>query len=96
LRIMGHAALWLGLVVSIGEWKKPWVFRLISAYPLALIAGGFVMKVRIRIETELEWGECRSHEIGIIERCSIDPSEDGLGISLVEGKAILKEVQRAV
>ena len=36
------------------------------------------MKVRIRIETELEWGECRSHEIGIIERCSIDPSEGRL------------------
>ena len=54
------------------------------------------MKVRIRIETEFGWGECRSHEIGVIERCCIDPSEDGLGISLAEGKSILKEVQRAV
>jgi len=53
------------------------------------------MKVRIKIETEFGWGECRSHEIGVIERCSIDPSEDSLGISLAEGKSILKEVQRA-
>jgi len=54
------------------------------------------VKVRISIETEFGWGECRSHEIGVIERCCIDPSEDGLGISLAEGKLILKEVQRAV
>jgi len=51
------------------------------------------MKVRIRIETEFGWGECRSHEIGVVERRSIDASADDLGLSLAEGKSILKEIQ---
>jgi hypothetical protein len=76
--------------------ERPCGFRLISAYLFAFVAGGFVMKVRIRIETEFGWGERRSHEIGVIERSSIDASEDSLGISLAEGKSILEEVQRAV
>ena len=49
------------------------------------------MKVRIRIVTEFGWGERRSHEIGVIERSSIDASEDSLGISLADGKSILEE-----
>jgi len=76
--------------------EKHWGLELNSVYPVGFVAGGFVVKVRIRIETEFGWGECRSHEIGVIERCCIDASEDGLGISLAEGKSILKEVQRAV
>lgn len=65
--------------------EKLWGPKLISVYPDSFDAGGFDVKVRIRIETEFGWGECRSHEIGVIERCSIDPSEDNLGISLAEG-----------
>jgi len=65
--------------------EKPWGFALNSVYPVGFVAGGFVVKVRIRIETEFGWGECRSHEIGVIERCCIDPLEDDIGISLAEG-----------
>ena len=54
------------------------------------------MKIRIRIETEFGWGERRVHAIGGLERSSIDASEAGLGLSLAEGKSILKEIQRAV
>lgn len=54
------------------------------------------MKVRIRIETEFGWGERRLHEIGGLERSSIEASEASLGLSLTEGKSILKEIQRAV
>ncbi len=63
--------------------EKPWGPKLISVYPVGFVAGGLGVKVRIRIETEFGWGECRSHDIGVIERCSIDPSKDGLGIGFV-------------
>lgn len=70
--------------------------KLNSVYPVGFVAGGFVVKVRMRNETEFGWGECQSHEIGVIERSTIDPSEGSLGISLAEGKSILEKVQRAV
>jgi hypothetical protein len=45
---------------------KLWGFRLILNDPVGFAAGGFLMTVRIRIETEFGWGECRTHEIGVI------------------------------
>ena len=40
------------------------------------------MKIRIRIETEFGWGERRSHAIDMVERHSIDASEEDLGLRL--------------
>lgn len=54
------------------------------------------MKVRIRIETEFGWGERRGHDISILERSLTEASAEELGLSLAEGKVILREIQRAV
>ncbi len=54
------------------------------------------MKVQIRIETEFGWGERRVHEISILERSLTEASAEDLGLSLAEGKVILREIQRAV
>lgn len=54
------------------------------------------MKVRIRIETEFGWGERRVHDVGVLERRSTEACAEEFGLSLAEGKAILKEIQRAV
>jgi hypothetical protein len=54
------------------------------------------MKIRIRIETEFGWGEKRSHDLGTVERDSVCASEEGFGLSLAEGKSLLKEIQRVL
>lgn len=54
------------------------------------------MKVQIRIETEFGWGQRRSHEVGTVERDSIQVSEGDLGLSLAEGKSILRDIQQAL
>ena len=54
------------------------------------------MKVRIRIETEFGWGERRVNEVGVFDRSSPEATAENLGLSLAEGKLILKEIQRVV
>ncbi len=54
------------------------------------------MKVCIKIETEFGWGEKRSHELCTVERRAIDATEEDLGLSLAEGKSLLKQIQRAL
>ena len=54
------------------------------------------MKFKIRLETEFDWGEKRSHEIFTLERRSVDVSEEDLGLCLAEAKSILNEIQRAL
>lgn len=53
------------------------------------------MKFRIKLETEFGWGETRSHEICVLERRTIDTSEEDFGLCLAEAKSLLKEIQRA-
>ncbi len=54
------------------------------------------MKIRIRVETEFGWGETRSHDLGTVERDSIEASDEDFGLSLAEGKSLLKKIQRVL
>jgi len=54
------------------------------------------MKIRIRVETEFGWGEKRSRDLGTVERDSVEASEEDFGLSLAEGKSLLKEIQRVL
>lgn len=54
------------------------------------------MKIRIRVETEFGWGETRSHDLGTVERDSIGASDEDFGLSLLEGKSLLTEIQRVL
>jgi hypothetical protein len=54
------------------------------------------MKIRIRVETEFGWGETRSHDLGTVERDPIGAWDEDFGLSLAEGKSLLKEIQRVL
>ncbi len=54
------------------------------------------MKIRIRVEIEFGWGETRSHDLGTVERHSIGASDGDFGLSLAEGKSLLREIQRVL
>ena len=54
------------------------------------------MKFRIKLETEFGWGEMRSHEICVVNRRTVETSEEDLGLCLAEAKSLLKEIQRAL
>lgn len=54
------------------------------------------MKFTIKLETELSWGETRSHEICTLERRTLDASSEDLGLCLADAKSLLKEIQRAL
>jgi hypothetical protein len=54
------------------------------------------VKGPIRSDTEFDWGDCRVREVGVPERRSTEVCAEDFGLSLAEGKVILREILRVI
>jgi len=58
--------------------------------------GGNLMEWRIKLEVKTGWGEVTQVEIASLSRRIIAATDEDIGLSLAEGKAIVAVLQQAI